>query len=365
MKHPCTSSTTSKPATLKNHTPTARERQSSGTDASDPSTAPVAKNFAEGHSPCAPVSNVQRQLRREEWDFGKLAGKEVLDCWKWEFQREIYRSNETVRLAVDAFRKGRTLDAQGLLVDHENKEKRFPWLAEGLAHYPQSIWPETPYQCVEPEYRRRVFGSLKEDGLRRLVSTVGRAQVHPLEQCSLDAIVKSPLSFGNWTQWPEGAVLDSGIDTLDLIGAALEREPIQLQCTVVALSLDWSFSNTEFKASFDRFLQAHRGTSRVLPNPERRGRETSESVLLTDMKALATMRLWRHFGSVEKAMNFVQKSRPSFTLYQNERDWSAAKHRVSDVVARLFEVEEIFSHQILGIPRDPVAKRISFEHMGK
>jgi len=83
------------------------------------------------------------------------------------------------------------------------------------------------------------------------------------------------------------------------------------------------------------------------------------------LKALAALRLWRHCDSIEKAMSFTRKSRPSIAFYQNERDWSAAKQRVEEVVAHLFEYEEIRSKQILGIPREPVAKRISFEHMGK
>jgi hypothetical protein len=198
-----------------------------------------------------------------------------------------------------------------------------------------------------------------------MVSTVGRAQDQPLEQCSLEEVVKSPGRFGKWAHWPEGAVLDSGSDTLHLIGSAVHREPIQLQCTVIALSLDWSRTDTELNAAFARFLQAHRGTSRVLPNPERRGRDTSDSYLRTELKALGALRLWRYCGSIEKAMNFTRKSRPSLSFYQNERDWSAAKQRVSAVVARIFEAEEIYSLQVLGISREPVAKRISFEHMGK
>lgn len=310
-------------------------------------------------------SRAQPELRREEWDFSRLAAKDVLDCWRWEFQREMYRSDENVRRAVDALRKDRPLNAQGLHEDPGHDETALPWLVEGLAHYPQSVWPETPYQCVDPEYRRRVFAVLKEDSPRRLSATVGRVQDQPLEQCSLEDVVKSPGRFGKWTLWPKGAVLDSGVGMLDLMGSAIHRRPIQIQCTVVAFSVDWSRTDTELRESFARFLQDHRGSPRVLANPEKRGREKSESLLRTELKALAALRVWRHCGSVEKAMNFTRKSRPSLSFYQNERDWSAAKQRVEEVVAHLFEFEEILSKQILGIPREPVAKRISFQHMGK
>jgi len=309
--------------------------------------------------------SAHRELRREEWDFTQLSAKDVLDCWKWEFQREIYRTDENVRLAVDALRNGRTPNTQGLLADPTNEEAVFPWLVEGLAHYPQSVWPESPYQCVDPEYRSRVFGVLKEDSPLEVVSTVGRVQEQPLEQWSLEEVVKGSGRFGKWTHWPAGAVYDSGMGTLDLIGSAIHREPIQIQCTVVALSIDWSWTDTELKASFAQFLQAHRGTDCVLSNPERRGREKSESLMRTELKALAALRLWRHCGSIERAMNFTRKSRPALSFYQNERDWSAAKQRVEEVVAHLFEFEEILSKQILGIPGEPVVKRISFEHMGK
>jgi hypothetical protein len=190
-------------------------------------------------------------------------------------------------------------------------------------------------------------------------------QDQPLEQFCLEEVVNGSWRLGKWTQWPEGAVYDSGIGTIELSGSAIHREPIHMQCTVVALSIDWRRTDTELKASFAQFLQAHRGTPRVLPNPDRRGRDTDESRWRTDLKALAALRLWRHCDSIEKAMSFTRKSRPSLAFYQNERDWSAAKQRVEEVVAHLFEYEEIRSKQILGIPREPVAKRISFEHMGK
>ena len=310
-------------------------------------------------------STAQPELRREEWDFTQLAAKDVLDCWKWEFQREMYRTDENVRLAVAALREGHSLNEERLHADPSDEEAVFPWLVDGLAHYPQSVWPETPYQCVDPEYRRRVFGVLKEDGPLEVVSTVGRVQEQPLEQCSLEEVVKGSGRLGKWTQWPAGAVYDSGIGTFDLIGSAIHREPIQIQCTVVALSIDWSRTDTELKASFAQFLQCHRGSDRVLPNPERRGREKSESLMRTELKALAALRLWRHCGSIERAMNFTRKSRPALSFYQNERDWSAAKQRVEEVVAHLFDYEEITYKQILGIQREPVAKRFSFEHMGK
>jgi hypothetical protein len=311
------------------------------------------------------LSTAQPELRREEWDFTQLASKDVLACWRWEFQREMYRTDENVRLAVDALRKDRPLNAQRLHADPSDKEAALPWLVDGHAHYPQSVWPETPYQCVDPEYRRRVIGALNEDGPLKVISTVGRVQEQPLEQVCLEEVVKGSGRLGKWTQWPAGAVYDSGIGTIDLFGSAIHREPIHMQCTVVALSIDWRRTDTELKASFAQFLQAHRGTPRVLPNPDKRGRDKDESRLRTDLKALAALRLWRHCGSIEKAMNFTRKSRPCLAFYQNERDWSAAKQRVEEVVVHLFDFEEKLSKQILGIPREPVAKRFSFQHMGK
>ena len=370
MKHPSTSSPTSERATL-NRTNITSTSQSVGTapevTSAPPSIAVGAPMQDSGSATahCFSFSTAQPELRREEWDFTQLATKDVLDCWRWEFQREMYRTDENVRLAVDALREGRPLNAQDLHEDPSKEETAFPWLVDGLAHYPQSVWPETSYQCVEPEYRRRVFGVLKEDSSLEVVSTAGRVQEQPLEQVSLEEVVKGSGRFGKWTHWPAGAIFDSGIGSLDLIGSALHREPIQIQCTVIALSIDWSRTDTELKASFAQFLQAHRGTPRVLPNPERRGRDKSESLLRTDLKALGALRLWRHCGSIERAMNFTQKSRPSLTFYQNERDWCAAKQRVEELVAHLFDFEEILSKQILGIPREPVVKRFSFQHMGK
>jgi hypothetical protein len=370
MEHPSTSSHASEHKTL-NHTSPAITCQSVGS-ASAATLAPVPnvagavlRDSGEATAHRFPSFIAQPELRREEWDFTQLAAKDVLDCWKWEFQREMYRTDENVRLAVDALRKGHSLNEERLHADPSNEETVFPWLVDGLAHYPQSVWPETPYQCVDPEYRRRVFGVLKEDSPLEVVSTVGRVQEQPLEQCSLEEVVKGSGRFGKWTHWPAGAVYDSGIGTFDLIGSAIHRESIQIQCTVVALSIDWSRTDTELKASFAQFLQCHRGSDRVLPNPERRGREKSESLMRTELKALAALRLWRHCGSIERAMNFTRKSRPALSFYQNERDWSAAKQRVEEVVAHLFDYEEITSKQILGIQREPVAKRFSFEHMGK
>jgi hypothetical protein len=371
MKHPRTFSPASRHAPIKNNTRPARARQSTVTAPSAPSAAPDAgataapQNQGDATARGLQPSDAHPDLRREEWDFTQLASKDVLACWRWEFQREMYRTDENVRLAVDILRKDRPLNAQRLHADPSNKQTALPWLVDGHAHYPQSVWPETPYQGVDPEYRRRVPGVLKEDSPLEVVSTAGRVQEQPLEQVCLEKVVKGSGRLGKWTQWPAGAVYDSGIGTLHLIGSAIHREPIQIQCTVVALSMDWSRTDTELKASFAQFLQAHRGTDRVLPNPERRGREKSESLMRTELKALAALRLWRHYGSVEKAMTFTQKSRPSLSFYQNERDWSAAKQRVEEVVAHLFEYEEILSKQILGIPREPVAKRISFGHMGK
>jgi hypothetical protein len=370
MEHPNTSSPNSEHATL-NRTNITGTSQSVGT-APEATSAPP--NIAVGAptqdsgsatAHCFSSSTAQPELRREEWDFTQLASKDVLACWRWEFQREIYRTDENVRLAVDALRKDRPLNAQRLHADVSNKETALPWLVDGHAHYPQSVWPETPYQCVHPEYRRQVPSVLKEDGPLNVISTVGRVQDQPLEQFCLEEVVNGSWRLGKWTQWPEGAVYDSGIGTIELSGSAIHREPIHMQCTVVALSIDWRRTDTELKASFAQFLQAHRGTPRVLPNPDRRGRDTDESRWRTDLKALAALRLWRHCDSIEKAMSFTRKSRPSIAFYQNERDWSAAKQRVEEVVAHLFEYEEIRSKQILGIPREPVAKRISFEHMGK
>ena len=365
MKHPSTSAPASRPSPLKNNSSPAHPRRSAVTTPAAPSAPPVAQASGDANAPCLPLSEPPRELRREEWDFTKLAEKDLLDCWKWEFQREMHHTEEIVRRAVATLRSGRTLNTQNLFTNPSDEETAFPWIADGLAHYPQEVWPESPYQCVDPTYRSLVFGVLSAGSPVSTISTAGRSQPQPVEQYSLKAVVESPTSFGNWVQWPEGAVLDSGVGTRDLIGSAIHREPIHFQCTVVALSLDWRRTDTELKASFARFLQAHRGTSRVLPNPERRGREKSESVLRTELKALAAVRLWRHCGPVEKAMHFARKSRPYLAFYQNERDWSAAKQRVAEVVAHLFEFEEIVSKQILGIPREPVAKRKSFQHMGK
>ena len=370
MEHPNTSSPTSEHAPL-NRTRIASTRQSVGTAPVATSAHPAIsvgapqQDSGETNAHCFSSSTAQPELRREEWDFTQLASKDVLACWRWEFQREMYRTDENVRLAVDALRKDRPLNAQRLHADPSDPETVLPWLVDGHAHYPQSVWPETPYQCVDPEYRRRVIGALNEDGPLKVISTVGRVQDQPLEQCCLEEVVKGSGRLGKWTQWPAGAVYDSGIGTIDLFGSAIHREPIHFQCTVVALSIDWRRTDIELKASFAQFLQTHRGTPRVLPNPDKRGRDKDESRLRTDLKALAALRLWRHCGSIEKAMSFTRKSRPCLAFYQNERDWCAAKQRVEEVVVHLFDFEEILSKQILGIPREPVAKRFSFQHMGK
>jgi hypothetical protein len=130
----------------------------------------------------------------------------------------------------------------------------------------------------------------------------------PLEQCCLEEVVKGSGRLGKWTQWPAEAVYDSGIGTIDLFWSAIHREPIHMQCTVVALFIDWRRTDTELKAFFSQFLRAHRGTPRVLPNPDKRGRDTDESRLRTELKALAALRLWRHCGSIEKAMSFTRKA---------------------------------------------------------
>ena len=357
-------------ATL-NHTNITNTSQSVGT-APDATSAPPAiavgapmQDSGSATAHCFSSSTAQPELRREEWDFSQLAEKEVLNCWRWEFQREIYRSCENVRLAVDVLRKDRPLNAQRLHADLSNKKTALPWLADGFAHYPQSVWPETPYQAVDPEYRMLVFHAPKKQDIPHILATVGRVQDQPLEQRCLEEVVKAPESFGQWAHWPEGAVLDSGVWPLEITGSAVHREPIQNQSTVVAFSVDWSRTNTELKASFAQFLRANRSTGRVLANPEMRGRTRVEESLRAELKALGATRLQLHCGSVEKAMNLTQKSRPPITLYQNESDWSVAKQTSKAAMARAMESEPAYYNRILGIPLEIVFKRISFQHMGK
>ena len=205
---------------------------------------------------------------QSEWDFRKFINLgpehrwQLLQCYEWEYYREVYGRRPRFKKAVDNWRLEHPLTDEGfhgqpfdmaLICFSPEEDKISPlWFVA----FPD--WPERPYVEANVWNPNADFIQYPKEG-------------HGL-QVDLEEIVQFPPDL-EWQHWPAGSVLASSSDS------------------IVALHLDWTRPLEDIKRQVDQWLSwAHK---HVANRPERRkeGNANPLKQAQTALKQLTAMRL--------------------------------------------------------------------------